>query len=51
MANQAEFAVMQAWNREVITDARARLPLRVPEPEVLPEPEPQPEDHQPQTSR
>lgn len=43
-ANAAEYRVIDAWNREVITAARARLPLRVPEAEPLPEPEPRREE-------
>lgn len=44
-ANEVELQVLDAWNRELLSDARKRLPLRVPEPDpVSAEPEPHPEE-------
>ncbi|MBL8934933.1 MAG: hypothetical protein JNM69_10280 [Archangium sp.] len=39
-----ELEVLDAWNRELLSDARKRLPLRVPEPDTSPEPEPRREE-------
>lgn len=43
-ANAVELQVLDAWNRELLSDARKRLPLRVPEPDTSPEPEPRHEE-------